>query len=217
MASSRDRQRKLARAKLDRQMARRAATVRRKRQIRAGIGSALALLLIVLGSFWALGGFDRESADDTAAETCAWTSQDAQANTNLKDVGTPPTRDLPTTGTRPMTITTNQGAPVTVELDLANAPCAAASFTHLAGKSFFDNTKCHELTSEGRCAAATRAAPARAARPTRSSARTPRTPRRRARPPAPARPPTRRPAPARRPARRRPLRPRRSTRWALSP
>ncbi|AVT31937.1 peptidylprolyl isomerase [Plantactinospora sp. BC1] len=150
MASSRDRQRKLARAKLDRQMARRAATARRKRQIRAGIGSALALLLIVLGSFWALGGFDREPADDTAAaETCAWSSQDAQANTNLKDVGTPPTRDLPTTGTRPMTITTNQGAPVTVELDLATAPCAAASFTHLAGKSFFDNTKCHELTSEG--------------------------------------------------------------------
>ncbi|MEO3928138.1 peptidylprolyl isomerase [Micromonosporaceae bacterium B7E4] len=150
MASSRDRQRKLARAKLDRQMARRAAAARRKRQIRAGIGSAVALLLIVLGSFWALGGFDRDPADDAAApETCAWTTQDAQANTNLKDVGTPPTRDLPTTGTRPMTITTNQGAPVTVELDLANAPCAAASFSHLAGKSFFDNTKCHELTSEG--------------------------------------------------------------------
>ncbi|MEQ4301921.1 peptidylprolyl isomerase [Plantactinospora sp. B6F1] len=150
MASSRDRQRKLARAKLDRQMARRAAAARRRRQVRAGIGSAVALLLIVLGSFWALGGFDRDPADDTATpETCTWTSQDAQANTNLKDVGTPPTRDLPTTGTRPMTITTNQGAPITVELDLANAPCAGASFTHLAGKSFFDNTTCHELTTEG--------------------------------------------------------------------
>ncbi|MFY1693492.1 peptidylprolyl isomerase [Plantactinospora sp. WMMB782] len=150
MASSRDRQRKLARAKLDRQMARRAATARRRRQIRAGIGSAVALLLIVLGSFWALGGFDRDPAEDSAApETCTWTTQDAQANTNLKDVGKPPTRDLPTTGTRPMTITTDQGAPVTVELDLASAPCAAASFTHLAGKSFFDNTRCHELTTEG--------------------------------------------------------------------
>ncbi|MFY1671779.1 peptidylprolyl isomerase [Plantactinospora sp. WMMB334] len=150
MASSRDRQRKLARAKLDRQMARRAASARRKRQIRAGIGSAVALLLIVLGSFWALGGFDRDPADDSAApDTCAWTSQDAQANTNLKDVGTPPTGDVPTEGTRPMTITTNQGAPITVELNLSSAPCAAASFTHLAGQSFFDNTTCHELTTEG--------------------------------------------------------------------
>ena len=60
MASSRDRQRKLARAKLDRQMARRAAAARRRRQIRAGVGAALALVLIVLGAVWALGGFDSE-------------------------------------------------------------------------------------------------------------------------------------------------------------
>ncbi|MBF9129322.1 peptidylprolyl isomerase [Plantactinospora sp. S1510] len=150
MASSRDRQRKLARAKLDRQMARRAASARRRRQVRAGIGSAVALLLIVLGSFWALGGFDKEPTDDTAAtEVCTWSSQDAQANTNLKDVGKPPTEDLPVRGTRPMTITTNQGAPVTVDLDLAAAPCAGASFAHLASKGFFDNTKCHEITKEG--------------------------------------------------------------------
>lgn len=150
MASSRDRQRKLARAKLDRQMARRAATARRKRQVRAGIGSAVALLLIVLGSFWALGGFDDEPTDDSATSAiCSWTSQDAQANSNLKDVGTPATTDPPSTGTRPMTITTNQGAPVTVELDLANAPCSAASLAHLAGKAFFDNTTCHEISAEG--------------------------------------------------------------------
>ncbi|MBE1488899.1 peptidylprolyl isomerase [Plantactinospora soyae] len=150
MASSRDRQRKLARAKLDRQMARRAASARRKRQVRAGIGSAVALLLIVLGSFWALGGFDNEPTDDTAtSEVCTWSSQDAQANTSLKDVGVPPTTNPPTTGTQPMTITTNQGAPVTVDLDLVAAPCAGASFAHLAGKAFFDNTKCHEITAEG--------------------------------------------------------------------
>jgi len=149
VASSRDRQRKLARAKLDRQLARRAAGARRRRQIQAGIGSAVALLLIVLGSVWALGGFDREPTDTAAEDVCAWTTQDAAANTNLKDVGTPATSDLPTSGTRPMTITTNQGNPVTVQLDLATAPCAGASFAHLAGKSFFDNTTCHEITAEG--------------------------------------------------------------------
>ncbi|MEV1289898.1 peptidylprolyl isomerase [Micromonospora sp. NPDC049679] len=148
MASSRDRQRKLARAKLDRQMARRASAARRKRQIQAGVGAGLALLLIVLGSIWALGGFDRKPKA-TAAEVCSWTRQDAAANSNLKDVGTPPTTGLPTSGTRPMVITTNQGSPVTVQLNVTDAPCAAASFAHLTGRNFFDNTKCHEITAEG--------------------------------------------------------------------
>ncbi|MGK5739715.1 peptidylprolyl isomerase [Micromonospora sp. URMC 103] len=150
MASSRDRQRKLARAKLDRQMARRAARVRRRRQIQAGVGAAVVLALIVVGSAWALGAFDSEPAKDTAAdEVCLWTPQDATANTNLKDVGTPATTGLPTDGTRTMTVTTNQGAPITADLDLAAAPCAGASIAHLASRSFYDNTKCHEITAEG--------------------------------------------------------------------
>ncbi|MER7890270.1 peptidylprolyl isomerase [Micromonospora sp. NPDC094482] len=150
MASSRDRQRKLARAKLDRQMARRAGRVRRRRQIQAGVGAALVLALIVAGSAWALGAFDSDPAKNSAAEeVCLWTPQDASANTNLKDVGTPATTGLPTEGTRAMTVTTNQGAPITAELDLVSAPCAAASIAHLAGRSFYDNTKCHEITAEG--------------------------------------------------------------------
>lgn len=148
MASSKARERKLARARYERQMARRAAATRRKRRIQAGVGAFVALALIAVGSVWLLGGFDSEPANE-AADTCTWTVQDASANTNLKDVGTPPTKDLPTTGTRLMTITTDQGAPVTVNLDLASAPCAGASFAHLAGNGFFDNTKCHEITADG--------------------------------------------------------------------
>ncbi|MBB5825641.1 peptidylprolyl isomerase [Micromonospora carbonacea] len=150
MASSRDRQRKLARAKLDRQLARRAARTRRRRQIQAGVGAAVVLVLIVAGSAWALGAFDSDPKQDTAAEdVCLWTPQDATANTNLKDVGTPATKGLPTSGTRALTVTTDQGAPITAELDLASAPCAGASIAHLASKGFYDNTKCHEITSEG--------------------------------------------------------------------
>ncbi|MBM0279311.1 peptidylprolyl isomerase [Micromonospora tarensis] len=150
MASSRDRQRKLARAKLDRQLARRAAATRRRRQIQAGVGAALILVLVVAGSAWALGAFDSDPKQNSAAaETCLWTPQDATANTNLKDVGTPATKDLPTDGTRAMTVTTNQGGPITAELNLTNSPCAAASIAHLASRSFYDNTKCHEITAEG--------------------------------------------------------------------
>ncbi|MCI4065421.1 peptidylprolyl isomerase [Micromonospora sp. R77] len=150
MASSRDRARKLARAKLDRQLARRAAAAKRRRQIQAGVGAALVLALIVVGSAWALGAFDSDPEKKKAAQdVCVWTPQDGGGNTNLKDVGTPATTGLPTAGTRPMTVTTNQGGPITAALNLTAAPCAGASFAHLAGRSFFDNTKCHEITAEG--------------------------------------------------------------------
>jgi peptidyl-prolyl cis-trans isomerase B (cyclophilin B) len=151
VASSKDRQRALARAKLDRQNARRAARERRRRRILAGVGAGVAVLVIVAGVAW-LGGFfdgdDDQATDPAAQDVCAWTPQSAQSNTELKEVGTPPTKDIPQSGTRPMTVTTNQG-PITVSLDVTNSPCGAASFTHLASKRFYDNTDCHEVTSFG--------------------------------------------------------------------
>ncbi|GAA0500218.1 peptidyl-prolyl cis-trans isomerase (rotamase) [Paractinoplanes deccanensis] len=150
MASSRDRQRKLARAKLDRQMARRAAKERRRRRVLAGVGSGVAVLLIVAGIAWIGGAFDSDEADQTAAEDiCAWTPQSTTANTNLKDVGTPPTTDIPTSGTRDMTITTNQGDPIKVSLDNTMSPCGSADLAYLASKKFYDNTDCHEITTYG--------------------------------------------------------------------
>ena len=148
MASSRDRQRKLARAKLDRQMARRAAAEQRRRRIRAGLGASLAVVLIAVGAVWLFGGFSGDDRDTASAqEQCTWTPQDASANTNLKDVGTPPTKDLPTRGTRLMTVIT-PGGDLTVELDVEPSVCGTASLAYLAEKNFYDNTKCHELTDK---------------------------------------------------------------------
>ncbi|MET8154556.1 peptidylprolyl isomerase [Actinoplanes sp. NPDC049668] len=149
MASSKDRARKLAREKLDRQLARRAGKQRRRRQIQAGIGAAVALLLIVGGVAWLGGAFDDEPVDTTAIDQCLWTPQNTTANPELKDVGQPPTTGLPETGTRPMTITTDKGEPIVVSLDLANATCNSANLAYLAGKQFYDNTTCHEITAEG--------------------------------------------------------------------
>ena len=149
MASSKDRQRKLAREKLDRQMARRAGRVRRRRRVQAGIGAAAALLLIVGGAAWLGGLFDSDKPDDTAAaDTCEWTPQSAQTNTDLKEVGTPPITGMPTTGIETMNVTTNQGL-IAVTLDLANAPCSSADLSYLASKQFYNNTDCHEITTEG--------------------------------------------------------------------
>jgi peptidyl-prolyl cis-trans isomerase B (cyclophilin B) len=153
VATSKDRQRALARAKLDRQLARRAARERRRRRIMAGVGAGVAVLLIVAGVAWLGGAFDGDSADQAADsapdDICAWTPQSAESNTELKDVGTPPTTGLPTTGTRPMTVTTNQGAPIVVSLDVTNSPCSAENLNYLAAKKFYDNTECHEITAFG--------------------------------------------------------------------
>ncbi len=149
MASSRNRQRQLARAKLNRQIARRTAQARRRRQLRAGVAVTLSVALVVLGGIWLAGGFDpsKPSAKPKATGDCTWTPRDTTANENLKDVGTPPTSGMPLSGTETMTITTNHG-PIQVELDAGRAPCAAASFAYLAGKKFFDNTSCHRLTTK---------------------------------------------------------------------
>jgi peptidyl-prolyl cis-trans isomerase B (cyclophilin B) len=150
VASTRDRQRKLARAKLDRQLARRAARESRRRRILAGVGSSVAVLVIVAGIAWIGGAFDSDDATDAAdQELCAWTPQNAKTNTNLKEVGTPPTKDIPTSGTRTMTVTTNQGAPIEVALDNQKAPCTAADLAYLASKKFYDSTDCHEITTYG--------------------------------------------------------------------
>jgi peptidyl-prolyl cis-trans isomerase B (cyclophilin B) len=149
VASTRERQRKLARAKLDRQMARRAAKESRRRRILAGVGSVLAVLLIVAGIAWIGGAFDSDDKTPAASdEQCAWTPQNAATNANLKDVGTPPTKDLPTTP-QTMTVTTNQGAPIVVTLDNETSPCGAANLAYLASKNFYAGTDCHEITTYG--------------------------------------------------------------------
>jgi peptidyl-prolyl cis-trans isomerase B (cyclophilin B) len=146
VAPSKTRQRALARAKLERQIARRAAAARRRRQIQAGVGVGLAVVLIVVGVVWAAGGFSGSKKHTAAGPTCAWTS--IPASDKVKDVGKPPTTNIPKSGTSTMTITTNLGV-IEAELDQAGAPCTVASFTYLAGKQFFDNTKCHRLTTSG--------------------------------------------------------------------
>jgi peptidyl-prolyl cis-trans isomerase B (cyclophilin B) len=150
VASSKDRQRKLARAKLDRQMARRAVKERRRRRMYAGIGSGVAVLLIVAGIAWMNGAFDSDKSTTAAdQDICAWTPQSATTNTNLKEVGTPPTKNIPVTGTETMTIKTDQGDPIQVSLDLTTAPCGSEDLRYLASKNFFDKTTCHEITTYG--------------------------------------------------------------------
>jgi peptidyl-prolyl cis-trans isomerase B (cyclophilin B) len=146
VAPSNTRQRALARAKLERQIARRAAAVRRRRQIQASVGAGLVVVLVLVGVAWAAGLFKPDKKTPLAAGSCTWTS--ISASDKVKDVGKPPTSNIPRTGVATMTITTNQGV-IEAELDRAGAPCTVASFGYLAAKQFFNNSKCHRLTTSG--------------------------------------------------------------------
>jgi peptidyl-prolyl cis-trans isomerase B (cyclophilin B) len=148
-------------------MAERAALAARRRKRGAIIG-AVAATVVVLGLvIWlvATSGDKKPSpaasasaspsaSGSAAAAGCVWhpdpnpsASPAPPPNANLKDVGTPPINGEPRTGTRDMTINTNLGA-IVVQLDLAKAPCTAASFSYLAGKHFFDGSSCHRLVNK---------------------------------------------------------------------
>lgn len=168
MTSSRERQqRAAARARLAREMAERQEAAKRRRQRQALAGAAAAFLLVIAGVFWAVTALQDDdapvtpvagesaspsqspgaSASPAAPGECQWLPEDASANPNLVDVGTPPPGDPPA-GPATMTITTNHGV-IEVEMDAPAAPCTYASFAHLAGQEFYDGTSCHRLTTEG--------------------------------------------------------------------
>jgi peptidyl-prolyl cis-trans isomerase B (cyclophilin B) len=155
VSSIKDRQRAAARARLEKEMAERAASARKRRQRQAIIGSALAVVVIAGAAVWivaALGNDDDKAGDTTAAPppgtvACNWVPEDGSTGAKVKDVGLPPA-NVPNIGTATLTMDTNLGA-ITATVDLSKAPCTGGAFTYLSSKKFWDNTKCHRLTTEG--------------------------------------------------------------------
>jgi len=150
VASTRTRQRKLARDRYERQLVRRAQRQRRRRQIQAGIGAFVLVALVVLGTVWVLGGFESEPPTEPVADPdrCQWFPQ--QAGEQRLDVGTPPVNP-PTEGTRTVTMDVDAGAAgkgqIAFEVQVGSDPCAVASLEHLASQGFYNGTTCHELTA----------------------------------------------------------------------
>jgi peptidyl-prolyl cis-trans isomerase B (cyclophilin B) len=133
----------MERARTERRMARRAEHVRRKRQVQAGIGGALALILLALGTTWLLGGFDSKPAE-TQLATCTWTQKDATAGSGVTATGLPPTSGEPRTGVQLIRIQTPEGE-IQAAVDLARVPCAAASTKFLGDQGYYDGTVCTVL------------------------------------------------------------------------
>ncbi|WP_211234770.1 peptidylprolyl isomerase [Glycomyces arizonensis] len=98
------------------------------------------------------GAGDGQPATDVYLECMSLSAPDASSTAECAYTptggDTVPATVEPAAGTQEMTIVTNLGV-VTADIDTANAPCTAGSFTHLAGQGYFDGQQCHRLTTQG--------------------------------------------------------------------
>jgi peptidyl-prolyl cis-trans isomerase B (cyclophilin B) len=169
--STNKQRRQAAQRHLQRQLERRAELAKKRRRNLGIIASAIAVLVVVGAAVLITGVFKGD--DNAAARSGASTSSssatggsaaapvtnadgtvsctyapDGSGNPNLTDVGTPPTPEAtPTQGTSTLLMSTDQGD-LTLTLDRAKAPCAAASFSYLASQSFFDGSSCHRMVNQ---------------------------------------------------------------------
>jgi peptidyl-prolyl cis-trans isomerase B (cyclophilin B) len=141
--------REAAQRRLQRQLERREELARKRRRNLLVLVTVIAVLVVAGGVFLIAGLGKQSGAATAAARTVACDYQpDTSGNTNLKDVGTPPNpQATPTQGTDTLLMSTNQGD-LTLTLNRASAPCAAASFTYLAQQKFFDGSSCHREVNQ---------------------------------------------------------------------
>ena len=138
-----------AKRKLERQLERREAAERARRQ-RIVIIGVVSAVVVVAGGVWLWTTRDSSSTASTASTSTAETSSTAPATpctytasgTAAKEV-TPPSNTSPlNTGTVDVTVVLN-GKDVPMTLNRATAPCGVNSFLSLASQGFYNDTNCH--------------------------------------------------------------------------
>ncbi|WP_329130115.1 peptidylprolyl isomerase [Streptomyces sp. NBC_01476] len=164
MVTKDQRRRQLAREKFERQQQRR-VQLRQKSRIRNAIIAAVAVVVIAgVGGAWIGGAFDSDGKKTDAAAKAATPSASAPATTAapVKDpcskpaAGSPgkqqwktaPALSIDKSAKYTFTLQTTCGS-IPIALNAAKAPQTTNSFDFLAGKGYFDHTKCHRLTTTG--------------------------------------------------------------------
>lgn len=177
MSGSKERQRRLARERFERQHQRRIEHQHKIRQRTAIAGSAVAVVAIAVGAYFLFGVSSSKPAASATSKPAASASPSPSKAilppaTPLatvpkgapktppathctykpkppaaRNVGQPPARPDSSAKSQ-ATIVTNQG---TVVVDLLNsqAPCTVNSFVYLAKKGYFNNTPCPRLVNAG--------------------------------------------------------------------
>ena len=161
MAGKKERQRKLARERYARQMARRAHRTHKVRIRAIATGGVCAVAAVGVGAYFLAGTGGGKSASASASATpsasasptaaavaepahhCTYTA----SGTAARKVTLPPASP-DYTASYQTTIATNRGS-IVINLLNSKATCTVNSFVHLAEQKYFDGTTCHRLTTSG--------------------------------------------------------------------
>lgn len=155
MVSSDQRRRQLAREKFERQQQRRAEARRKGRRRNAVIASALAVVLAAGATAFATGALGGDDKDDTVADAAPSSTpskapdpceKPAPGSVKKLSYKKEPALTIDKSASYTMKLQTTCGD-ITLGLDAAKAPRTVNSFNFLAGKGYFDHTKCHRLTT----------------------------------------------------------------------
>ncbi|MFE5911063.1 peptidylprolyl isomerase [Streptomyces wedmorensis] len=147
MVTSDQRRRQLAREKYARQQQRREENRLKAKRRNTVIAASLAVVLAAGGAVYAsvaLTGPDKGS-DNVASDT---PTTAAPTPTQSESASPEPKLTVDTKATYAMSLKTDKGD-ITITMDAAKTPRTVNSFAHLAGKKYFDGTKCHRLTTQG--------------------------------------------------------------------
>lgn len=158
-----ERERRLARERYQRNVERRRETRERTRKMSAVIGAVVAVAIVAGGASvltLKLRGADQgsgaaastsassPSAASAGSDTCSYTRTPKGAGRrHATFVGLPPKKP-PQKARYRATIKTNRGT-IVMDLRSSQAPCAVNSFRYLAHKGYYDKTHCHRLVTTG--------------------------------------------------------------------
>ncbi|GGZ62699.1 peptidyl-prolyl cis-trans isomerase [Streptomyces inusitatus] len=146
MVSSDQRRRQLAREKFERQHQRRMQSRKRKQRNQV-IAAAVAMVLAAAGAAFATGAFSDDGKDKDKV-TQAGKASESPAPTPSEAKSPEPAMSIDKKAAYSMKLTTNRG-PVNIAMEASKTPRTVNSFNALAGKGYFDGTKCHRLTTDG--------------------------------------------------------------------
>jgi len=147
MSTRQDRDRHLARLRVERQRQRQEALQRRqqRRVVAYSLLGVLALALLALLSVSRGGGSTPVATPTPSDQPCSYFSSDT-SNPVVTTRPTPPGFGTRRNGTA--TMVTNHGT-VVISLLTSDAPCATTSFAFLANAHYYDGSSCNRLTSGG--------------------------------------------------------------------
>jgi peptidyl-prolyl cis-trans isomerase B (cyclophilin B) len=156
----RDRARKIARERYERQLEKRVERSQQLRKRTVITGVACLVVAAAAGGYFVFGTGGSKAADASSSKSPSATPTSSAAaavsepahhcaytpsGTAARKVSLPPSAP-DYSATYQATITTNRGN-IVINLLNSKATCTVNSFVHLADQKYFNNTKCHRLTT----------------------------------------------------------------------